>query len=44
MKRSDRDYDCDVSLMIWGVREFLTEVIEHTSNGFTCGAAPGDES
>lgn len=41
MERSGRHCDCDVSHMIWGVRDFLTEVTEHD---FTCSAAPGDES
>lgn len=35
MKSSGRHCDCDVSHVIWGVRDFLTEVMEHTCNEFT---------
>lgn len=44
VKSSGRHCNCDVSHMIWGVRDSLTEVMEHTYNDFTHGAAPGVES
>lgn len=33
---------CSVSHVIWGVRGFLTEVLERTCSDVTCGAGPGD--